>query len=92
MSWDEFLARFQERHPEWFGDVYRTTQNAGGFDLSPVSPPKAPRPEKHENEPMTPRTGPGVAILDRQSQAAGDDWDAAEVVEVGADEPEWMEN
>lgn len=82
MSFDDFLVGLRARHPDWFG---LPATNAGGCDFSPVVPPKAPEPEKPVNVALTPGFGPAPAVLDRQSQAAGDD---SEEAVAWTDEPE----
>lgn len=86
MSFEDFLVGLRARHPDWFG---LPAPNAGGCDSSPVATPKATEPEKPENVPRTPGFDPATAVLDKQSQAAGDDWDAADVVETEQTENWW---
>jgi hypothetical protein len=38
MTFDEFLARFRERHPDWFGDAPARTAPAAPPRGSPAAP------------------------------------------------------
>lgn len=75
MSWDDFLAAFKVRHPEWFG-----TDPA-----APVSrrvEREATEHMKAENVPQNPQKPTATVAVD-------EGWDAAEVVED--EEPAWWD-
>jgi hypothetical protein len=82
VSFDDFIADFKERHPVWFNGPAGIVPNAKGRD-SGDSWGNGPLVQKSFN--LTPILPPNAAILDRQSQAAGDgddEWDGVEVEAV----------
>jgi hypothetical protein len=66
-SFEDFMAGFMERHPNWFGS-----------DSRPVQAVKAPMVKeavKAQEKAVSVRL---AAVPDRMSEAAGDDWDSIE--------------
>lgn len=67
MSFEDFMARFIERHPDWFGSGYK-----------PANTVKAPMVKEAVKGPVLPVPVRLAAVPDRMSEAAGDDWDSIE--------------
>ena len=67
MSFENFLAVFIERHPNWFGNNHIPVQDV----KAPMSKEAVKAPEKAVSVRL-------AAVPDRMSEAAGDDWDSIE--------------
>jgi hypothetical protein len=76
LSWDDFLEAFKKRHPKEYG-----LDSGGSVAVkAPMSQVEAKAPE------IKPQVAKEV-VIDRMSQAAGEDWDSIEYTE----EPEVIE-
>jgi hypothetical protein len=76
LSWDDFLEAFKKRHPKDYG-----IDSGGSVAVkAPMSQVEAKAPE------IKPQVAKEV-VIDRMSQAAGEDWDSIEYTE----EPEVIE-
>lgn len=76
MSFEDFLAEFKKRHPKEYGI------DSGGAVVVKAQMPKV---EEKATE-IKPQVAKEV-VIDRMSQAAGEDWDSIEYTE----EPEVIE-
>ena len=76
MNFEDFLAEFKKRHPKEYG-----IDSGGSVAVkAPMSQVEAKAPE------IKPQVAKEV-VIDRMSQAAGEDWDSTEYTE----EPEVIE-
>ncbi len=66
-SFEDFMAGFMAKHPNWFGSDFR-----------PVQAVKAPMVKEAVKAPVLPVPVRLDAVPDRMSEAAGDDWDSIE--------------
>ncbi len=64
MSFEDFMAEFIQRHPDWFGSDSRPAQSV-----------KAPMVKEAVKGPVLPISVRLAAVPDRMSEAAGSGWD-----------------
>ena len=78
MSFDEFLARFRAKHPEWFGTCAAIAASPRGAPAAPAAIPKGSVQAVH-----TPAAPVAAVPVDLD-----DGWDGVEVEGVEEGEPE----
>ncbi len=68
-SFEDFMAGFMAKHPNWFGSDFRPVQAVKAPIKEAVKAPVLPVPVRLD------------AVPDRMSEAAGDEWDAIDYTE-----------